>query len=100
MNAFFATKTYNRLSETSQQSLIKAVNELPMQRSEEALTDNIKELRKTYPRSHEPWSDREILFIKKALDNTNDLQFLSKAFQRSDTSIKAVYEKMVKEGMK
>ncbi len=100
VNAFFATKTYNRLSETSQQSLIKAVNELPMQRSEEALTDNIKELRKTYPRSHEPWSDREILFIKKALDNTNDLQFLSKAFQRSDTSIKAVYEKMVKEGMK
>lgn len=100
VNAFFEGVSYNKLTEESKLSLIKAVAKLPMLRDDEELSDNIKELRKTHSRSHEPWSDREILFIKKAFDYSNDLQFLSHAFQRSDTSIKAMFEKLVKEGMK
>ncbi|MEO8148517.1 MAG: DNA helicase RecQ [Bacteroidia bacterium] len=99
VNSFFNAEPYNRFTETSQQGLIKAVAELPMLRNPEELSENVKELRKTHPRTYEPWQDREILFLKKAFDNTNDLEFLSKAFQRSDTSIKAVFEKFVKEGM-
>ncbi len=97
VKAFFEEVTYNRFSEKSQLGLINAVAELPMAKGDETLSDNIKELRKTHPRSHEPWNDLEITFIKKAFENTNDLGFLSKAFQRSETSIKAFYEKMIKE---
>ena len=96
VSAFFDEENYNRFSETSKQSLTNAVAGLPMQRNEEELTENIKELRKTFARSHEPWSEREILFLKKAFENTNDLQFLSKAFQRSEGSVKAMYEQLLK----
>lgn len=99
VHSFFNSESYNHFSEKSQQGLINAVAELPMVRNPEELSENVKELRKTYPRTYEPWQEREILFLKKAFDNTNDLKFLSKAFQRSDASIKAMYEKLLKDAM-
>jgi hypothetical protein len=97
VKAFFEATTFNHYSDQSKNHLIMAVAELPILKNEESLTDNIKELRKTHPRSHEAWNELEVTFIKKAFENTNDLGFLSKAFKRSETSIKAFYEKMMKE---
>lgn len=69
---------------------------MPLEKDDTAVSDNIKELRKTFKRSHEPWSERELLYIKKAFEHTNDLTFLANAFQRSPNSLKAMFEQLLK----
>ena len=93
---FFAVPVYNKLNEQSQKNLILAVSTLPIEKATETLSEAIQELRKQYARSHEAWSEKEILFYRKAVQNTNDLDFLVKAFQRSPNSVKAMYGNMVK----
>ena len=80
----------------TQKNLILAVNTLPIAKPTETLSEAIQELRKTYPRSHEPWSEKEILFFNTAVKHTNDVDFLSHAFQRSPNSMKGAYEQMLK----
>ena len=93
---FFAEPFYNNLNENSQQSLLAAINSLPIEKLTETLSENIQELRKKYARSHEPWSDKEILIYKKAIEQTNDLDFLAMAFQRSNASVKGMYQQIIK----
>jgi hypothetical protein len=94
---FFSAPIYNRLSETSREGLINAVAKLPIEKTTESFNNpNVTELRKTFPRSHEPWSEKEILYFRKAVEHTNDVEFLSKAFQRSVNSIEAAYKQTLK----
>ena len=93
---FFAEPIYNRLNEQSKQNLKLAVNTLPIEKATETLSAPLQEFRKTYARSHEPWSEKEILFYRTALEHTNDLAFLSTVFQRSPGSVKAMYGNVLK----
>ncbi len=98
IHEFFSKPVYNNLSPTKREDLLSAVSKLPMERTTESFNNpNIVELRKTYPRSHEPWNDKEILFFNKTIEHTNDIDFLSLAFQRSPNSMQAAYKNRVKE---
>ncbi len=90
-NDFFEAPVYNRLSEQSKKNLILAISTLPLEKPNESLSEAVQELRKTYPRSHEPWSEKEIIFYRTAIEHTNDIAFLALTFQRSEGSVKAMY---------
>ena len=97
LHEFFSEPIRNSLTETQQESLLNAVAKLPIERTTESLSNpNIVELRKTYPRSHEPWSEKEISYFHKTIEHTNDIDFLVKAFQRSANSIQAAYKNSLK----
>lgn len=91
ISAFFDAEIFNHFTEQSKHHLTLAINTLPILKTEESLSENIKEIRKTHPRSHESWGELELVFIKKAFENTNDISLLSKIFQRSESSIRAIY---------
>ncbi|MBK9671221.1 MAG: DNA helicase RecQ [Bacteroidetes bacterium] len=94
---FFAAPYYNHLNESSKQNLKRAVSSLPILKSGETLTDAVRELRKTFPRSHETWTDQEIAYYREAFKHTNDLNFLTSVFLRSENSIKAMYTNLLKQ---
>jgi len=97
LHEFFSEPIRNSLTQPQQESLLNAVAKLPMERTTESLNNpNIVELRKTYPRSHEPWSEKEISYFHKTIEHTNDIDFLVKAFQRSANSIQAAYKSSLK----
>ncbi len=87
---FFAAPTYNHLNEPSRKNLVMAIGQLALEKPTETLSAAVQEIRKTFARSHEPWSEKEIIFYRKALEHTNDLQFLAQTFQRSENSVKAM----------
>ena len=75
-----------------------AVRNIPIEKETSSITNqNIIELRKSYPRSHEPWNEKEIILFHEAIRQTNDMEFLSQVFQRSPNSIKAAYENTLKQ---
>ena len=97
LDNFFFPPVYNHFSETARKTLHDSVNNIPIEKPTEALTNqNIVELRKTYPRSHEPWKNKEVTLFHETVQQTNDIDFLSLVFQRSPNSIKAAYEQMIK----
>lgn len=94
-DAFFTLPPFNTLSTSSEKSLRDAVNNIPLMRPNEEITnDYILEQRKTYHRAYEPWDHEEISLFEKALEFTNDLDLLSKIFQRNPNSLKAVFNKL------
>ena len=97
LDNFFFPPVYNHFSETARKTLHDSINNIPIEKPTEALTNqNIVELRKTYPRSHEPWKNKEVNLFHETVQQTNDIDFLSLVFQRSPNSIKAAYEQMIK----
>lgn len=96
IEAFFAAPIFNKLNFESRQNLLLAIQNLPLQKSTESLSEPLKEMRKKYPRSHEPWTEKEIFYYQKAIEHTNDLEFLAKTFQRSENSVKAFYSNILK----
>ena len=60
---------------------------IPIIRKGTSLTPDIMKIRKTHPRSHEPWNKFETTLLDKALDYTNDLEFLSRIFKRGTNSM-------------
>ena len=96
IEAFFAEPIYNKLNFESRQNLLLAIQNLPLQKATESLSEPIKEMRKKFPRSHEPWTEKEIFYYQKAIEHTNDLDFLARTFQRSENSVKAFYGNILK----
>lgn len=83
---FFQKELFNNLSEEAEAQLQSKVNELEMSRTEN-LSDLVKNARKNYPRSYEPWTDIEEELLWEALQYTNDLRLLSRCFQRGQVGI-------------
>ena len=94
IHPYFQAAPYNKLTERGITQLKEKINELPLLRTE-GLSDSLIERRLTWPRSHEPWPEEEIRLLKKALEFTNDLAFLSTAFGRTDFAISAQAEKLL-----
>ncbi len=96
---FFSASTFNHLTANARMALQTAISLLPIERTAEAISEKVQQLRKIHYRSHEPWSQKEIQYFKRSIAQTNDLQFLSIAFGRSESSLEAVYKKMVLENV-
>ncbi len=97
LDTFFFPPVYNHLQQNEKGSLIESVQKFPIEKPTASITNqHIAELRKTYPRSHEPWKEKEIKLFHETVEQTNDIDFLSQTFQRSPNSIKAAYENMIK----
>jgi len=92
IHPYFAEPHHNRLSERAVEQLKEKVVAIPIVRVE-GLSEELIERRKTLPRSHEPWPEEEMRLLKKAIEFTNDLPFLSQCFGRSELAISAQAEK-------
>lgn len=92
---FFRKPIFNRLSDKSKESLINAIKKLPIYKSNKVhLSSKIIEDRKYHKRAYEPWTKEETNIFKKAIEYTNDIDFLSEVFQRNPSSLRSFYRKM------
>lgn len=92
---FFGTAHFNRMTFKAQQQLAALIDSLPLNRPSVTISNEyILEQRKTYPRSYEHWQEPEISVFREVTEQTNDLEFISKSFQRNPDSIKAYYKKL------
>ena len=97
---FFSSALFNNYSDSSKKLLIKLVSGLPLERTDDSITNEyILEQRKLYKRAYEPWSREEGLLFEKAMSQTNDIEFLSTAFQRNPASLKSYIRKMKVSGI-
>lgn len=84
---FFIQSVFNHLPAEAVTLLEEDIARIPIIRKGTSLTPDIMKIRKTHPRSHEPWNKFETTLLDKALDYTNDLEFLSRIFKRGTNSI-------------
>jgi hypothetical protein len=83
-DAYFSAALFNNLNESERERLKAMIKEIPFEKPTETLTrPDLIEIRKTFPRAHEPWGEKEVLEFQKAITQTNDINFLSDVFQRS-----------------
>jgi len=95
--AYFSAAIFNNLNEAERESIKLMIKKIPIEKPTETLTrPDLIELRKTFPRAHEPWSEKEVLEFQNVIAHTNDINFLSDVFQRSHSSMRAKYESMLK----
>jgi hypothetical protein len=99
VESFFSAETYIHLADDERQNLEALICSIPMQRTAESLTPVMADIRKTYSRSHEPWSYEEMEAFKTAVQKTNDIAFLSALFRRSPGAIRGIYEQLLKRKM-
>ena len=98
LDDFFHPPVFNNMSNDERRHFQRSILTIPMKKpTDENTSAGIVEMRKTYARSHEPWDKEEISLFHLAVDKTNDINFLTSAFQRSPNSIKASYEQMLKQ---
>jgi hypothetical protein len=84
---FFIQPVFNHLPAEAVTLLEEDITRIPIIRKGTSLTPDIMKIRKTHPRSHEPWNKFETTLLDKALDYTNDLEFLARIFKRGTNSI-------------
>lgn len=85
---FFRIEKFNKLSDNAINQLKEKINDLGIVKTED-LSEVIKTARITHPRAYEPWSEKEIELLNKAMKYTNDLKLLSECFQRGKGSIES-----------
>lgn len=93
---YFQEPHFNKLSEKAILQLREKVAAIPLVKTEN-LSESLIERRKTFPRSHEPWPDEEMRLLKRALEFTNDLEFLASAFGRSVQAMTAQGNRLMEE---
>jgi ATP-dependent DNA helicase RecQ len=92
---FFSAALFNNYSEASKEKLSRTIAGWNLERSDESITNTyILEQRKQYKRAYEIWTEEESLLFEKAMDETNDIEFLSEVFQRNPGSLKSYIRKM------
>lgn len=85
---FFQQVPFNHYSAEGMEQLKQQVVELGLIKSEN-IAEYIQKARLHYPRSHEPWKAPEDELLATALQQTNDLSFLSDCFQRGTNAIES-----------
>jgi hypothetical protein len=91
---YFVKEKFNQLSDADISQLKEKVKELGMQKTEK-LAPYILDARRVYRRAYEPWSNRELELLTKAIRYTNDLDILSDCFQRGKGSIERTGQKII-----
>ncbi len=77
---------FNRLSERAVVQLRSLIAALPHSKARGG-AGYIQAARERYPRAFQPWSAEEIRLLERAVSHTNDLQFLSHSFGRTQASL-------------
>ncbi len=95
VESYFHAEAFNHLTDDQIETIRNQVNQIPMQKTDESLTDGIKELRKRFPRSHEPWNEREIELIKHMVEQCNNLELIVSVFGRSSNSVLVISSKWI-----
>jgi hypothetical protein len=95
---YFHQKQFCNLSARAFDQLKEKIAELGIVKQPPILSDYIINSRIVYPRAYEPWSDKELEYLAKALYYTNDLQVLTTCFQRGERSIENVGKKLIYDG--
>ncbi len=92
--AFFKKQVFNNLSKNAIQQLKDKINEIGINKTEN-LSEYIIKSRITYARAYESWSEKEVELLTKAIEYTNDLEFLTECFQRGKGSIESYGQKII-----
>lgn len=93
---YFRREKFNNFSESYLKKLSAKVSKLKLLKAEN-LSPFIQAARKTYPRAYEPWLDAEKSLFADAIEFTNDLEVLSRLFQRGRGSVQFFGEKLIYE---
>lgn len=97
---FFSAALFNNYSDSAKENLGRIISGLPMERPDDSINNGyILEQRKLFKRAYEPWSQEESLLFEKAMEQTNDIDFLSELFQRNPGSLKSYIRKMKNAGI-
>ncbi|MEM9548685.1 MAG: hypothetical protein AAGA77_22060 [Bacteroidota bacterium] len=91
---FFRKEKFNRLSENAVNQLIEKVKELGIVKTEN-LAEYVVQSRIKYLRAYESWSNKEKELLRKAIQYTNDLDLLSKCFQRGQGAIEHCGQRLI-----
>jgi len=96
---FFQKAAFNKLSEAAINQLKGKVKDLGIVKTDN-LSEHVLNARIVYPRAYEPWTDAEKELLRKALQYTNDLDLLSRCFQRGPGSIESCGKRLIYESEK
>lgn len=88
--AYFNTVLKDGLNEEEWLDITNKIAAIPIRKTNDSLSDPIRVLRRTYYRSHEPWSKEEEELLEHSVRNSNDLDRIVKLFGRSENSILAM----------
>ncbi len=91
---FFQLSPFNKLSANAIQQLKGKIKELDIIKID-SLSPSLVEKRKINYRHSEPWSENELLLLSTAIKYTNNLNFLSERFGRSENSIEFYGQKII-----
>jgi hypothetical protein len=91
--SYFHAQLKDLLSNEEWTIVTNRIMAIPFHKSPDVLSDAIRELRKTYYRSHEPWTREEEEVLEWVVKNCNDLPKIIKLFGRSENSIVAMAAK-------
>ena len=91
---FFQKETFNKLSDKAVNQLKEKIKELGVLKTE-SLSEYVQNARVNHPRAYESWTDMEKELLSKAIEYTNDLDLLSKCFQRGKGSIKSCGQRLI-----
>ena len=96
---YFQQKIFCNLSEKAVNQLKEKVTSIPLVKTaHDELPEYVVDSRKEYSRAYEPWSEKELELLSKALLYTNDLNVLSGCFQRGLGSISSCGKRLIYEG--
>jgi ATP-dependent DNA helicase RecQ len=93
--AYFQSVKKDLLNEDEWLEVVNKIMAIPFHKTDEMLSDSVRELRKTYYRSHEPWSKEEETLLEHCVKHCNDLELIVKLFGRSENSILAMAAKWI-----
>lgn len=87
--AYFNSPSFNNLSDAKVREIKNTINQIPLSKSADTLSEPVKELRKNHPRSHEPWTDEELVLMQVMVEHCNDLKLMMEVFGRSANAVLA-----------
>lgn len=93
---FFEKEIFNTLSDKAIEQLKEKITDIGVLKTEN-LSESVQNSRINHPRAYETWSEAEIELLRKAIKYTNDLDLLSKCFQRGKGSIKSYGQRIIYE---
>ena len=93
---FFQKAVFNNLTATDIDILKEKVNEFGVTKQDN-LADYVVIPRKKYPRAYEPWNEAEKQLLNDALKHTNDVELLTRCFQRGEGAIISFGKKLIYE---
>ena len=96
---YFQQKSFCKLSEKAINQLREKVGDIPLVKTaQDELPEYVINARKDHSRAYEPWSEKELELLSKAILYTNNLLVLSKCFQRGPGSVSSCGKRLIYEG--